>query len=98
MEPRNKPCARKANWVAFGLIALAAISSAQNSQPPDSISTVSFVSNPKSDIGRPDISHLLQTISDATSPSSVPTASENAIIKLPSVSQWHHVFQVSAYL
>ncbi|KAF9565588.1 HCP-like protein [Agrocybe pediades] len=34
MEPKNKLCARKATWVAFGLIALAAsISSAQEQDP-----------------------------------------------------------------
>lgn len=98
MELRNKLCARKATWLAFGLIALAAISSAQNSESRESISTASFVSNSSTDIGRLEVSHLLQTITDATSSSPVPTASENAIIsKLPSVSQWNHVFQVFTY-
>ena len=93
MEIRNKLCARKATWLAFGLIALAAISSAQNSDSYNSVSTPSFVSNSSNLISedRRFLVHWLnslQTIPDATSSSSVPTASENAIVPKPlSVSQ-----------
>lgn len=46
MEPQNKLCARKATWLAFGLIALAAtsISSAQDVAPHGSFSETTHVS------------------------------------------------------
>lgn len=45
MEPQNKLCARKATWLAFGLIALAAsISSAQDTTPQGSYSETTHVS------------------------------------------------------
>ena len=89
MEIRNKLCARKATWLAFGLIALAAISSAQNSESSPSISTPSpsFVSHSSSLISENLIFlihslNLLQT-TDVTSSSSVPTVSEYAITSKP---------------
>lgn len=89
MEIRNKLCARKATWLAFGLIALAAISSAQNSESSPSISTPSpsFVSHSSSLISENLIFliHSLNSLqtTDVTSSSSVPTVSEYAITSKP---------------
>ena len=89
MEIRNKLCARKATWLAFGLIALAAISSAQNSESSPSISTPSpsFVSHFSSLISENLIFliHSLNSLqtTDVTSSSSVPTVSEYAITSKP---------------
>ncbi len=48
MEPQNKLCARKATWLAFGLIALAAsISSAQDTTPQGSYSETTHVRAPE---------------------------------------------------
>jgi SEL1 protein len=45
MESKNRLCARKATWLAFGLIALAAsISSAQDQAPQEPFSETTYVS------------------------------------------------------
>ena len=99
MENRKNLCARKATWLAFGLIALAAVSSAQNAESYNSISTPSpsFVSNSSSLISE-DRRLLIRWLNslqttDATSPSSVPSVAENAITSKPlSVSRRNYVF------
>ncbi|KAF8967950.1 hypothetical protein BDZ97DRAFT_1802104 [Flammula alnicola] len=61
MEPKNKLCARKATWLAFGLIALAAsISSAQDTPTQESFSETTYA------VGDATTSGLQPTSSDST--------------------------------